>query len=174
MRKAGALSLAGLELLDVFVPMEMFGLLADDFTLEFVAATAGPVASNQVQKALAENRSTTAPTKTSYLCPAVPEHVARLATHACWIESRTFRTLQNSPSASAPAARCWSNRAFWLIGTRQPTQPHSRGSSNRVSCRKGSTSTEDGRRAIPDLVRRVRRHGHGTWRNRPDARRGRV
>jgi putative intracellular protease/amidase len=47
MRKIGALIFPGFELLDVFGPMEMFGLLKNDFSLELVAETKGPVASNQ-------------------------------------------------------------------------------------------------------------------------------
>ncbi len=54
MRKIGALIFPGFELLDVFGPMQMFGLLADDFSLELVAETAGPVTSNQGLKAFAE------------------------------------------------------------------------------------------------------------------------
>lgn len=47
MRKIGALIFPGFELLDVFGPMEMFGLLKNDFSLELIAETKGPVASNQ-------------------------------------------------------------------------------------------------------------------------------
>ncbi|WP_170400601.1 DJ-1/PfpI family protein [Ruegeria arenilitoris] len=54
MRKIGALIFPGFELLDVFGPMEMFGLLEGDFTLELLAESAGPVASNQGLKAFAE------------------------------------------------------------------------------------------------------------------------
>ncbi|WP_420584729.1 DJ-1/PfpI family protein [Ruegeria sp.] len=54
MRKIGALIFPGFELLDVFGPVEMFGLLDQDFTLELVAEDAGPVASNQGPRAFAE------------------------------------------------------------------------------------------------------------------------
>jgi len=47
MRKIAVLIFPGFELLDVFGPMEMFGLLNDDFTLEFVSETLGAVPSNQ-------------------------------------------------------------------------------------------------------------------------------
>lgn len=47
MRKIGALIFPGFELLDVFGPMEMFGMLNNDFSLELVAETDGPVPSNQ-------------------------------------------------------------------------------------------------------------------------------
>jgi len=47
MRKLGALIFPGFELLDVFGPMEMFGLLENEFTLELVAEKAGSVVSNQ-------------------------------------------------------------------------------------------------------------------------------
>lgn len=47
MRTIGALIFPGFELLDLFGPMEMFGLLEKDYTLELVAEKTGPVASNQ-------------------------------------------------------------------------------------------------------------------------------
>ena len=47
MRRIAVLIFPGFELLDVFGPMEMFGLLKDDFTLEFVSEEIGAVPSNQ-------------------------------------------------------------------------------------------------------------------------------
>jgi transcriptional regulator GlxA family with amidase domain len=47
MRKIAVLVFPGFELLDVFGPMEMFGLLKDDFALEFVSETLGAIPSNQ-------------------------------------------------------------------------------------------------------------------------------
>lgn len=47
MRKIGALIFPGFELLDVFGPMEMFGMLEDKFELHLVAEQSGPVQSNQ-------------------------------------------------------------------------------------------------------------------------------
>ncbi len=47
MRSVGALIFPGFELLDLFGPLEMFGLLKDDFDLKLVAETPGPVESNQ-------------------------------------------------------------------------------------------------------------------------------
>ncbi len=47
MRKIGALIFPGFELLDVFGPMEMFGMLGDRFELRLVAEAAGPVESSQ-------------------------------------------------------------------------------------------------------------------------------
>jgi transcriptional regulator GlxA family with amidase domain len=47
MRKVGALIFPGFELLDLFGPLEMLGLLKDDFELKLVAERLGPVASNQ-------------------------------------------------------------------------------------------------------------------------------
>lgn len=46
MRRIGALIFPGFELLDVFGPMEMFGMLGQDFTLELVSEAGGPVASS--------------------------------------------------------------------------------------------------------------------------------
>lgn len=47
MRRIGALIFPGFELLDVFGPMEMFGLLDEDFHIDLVAESAGPVPSSQ-------------------------------------------------------------------------------------------------------------------------------
>lgn len=51
MRRVGALIFPGYELLDLFGPLEMFGLLKDDFDLHLVAESAGPIASNQQVRA---------------------------------------------------------------------------------------------------------------------------
>ena len=51
MRRVGALIFPGFELLDLFGPLEMFGLLQDDFDLQLVAETLDPIASNQQVRA---------------------------------------------------------------------------------------------------------------------------
>lgn len=51
MRHVGALIFPGFELLDLFGPLEMFGLLKDDFDLQLVAETSDPIASNQQVRA---------------------------------------------------------------------------------------------------------------------------
>jgi putative intracellular protease/amidase len=45
MRKIGALIFPGFELLDLFGPLEMFGMLAEQFTIRIVAETADPIKS---------------------------------------------------------------------------------------------------------------------------------
>ncbi len=47
MRSIGALIFPGFELLDVFGPLEMFGLMQDRYDLHLVAEQKGPVKSNQ-------------------------------------------------------------------------------------------------------------------------------
>jgi transcriptional regulator GlxA family with amidase domain len=47
MRRIGALVFPGFELLDVFGPLEMFGLLGAEYALTLVAETPGPVRSGQ-------------------------------------------------------------------------------------------------------------------------------
>jgi putative intracellular protease/amidase len=47
MRKIGVLIFPGFELLDVFGPLEMFGLLHKHFSLVLIAETAGPISSGQ-------------------------------------------------------------------------------------------------------------------------------
>ncbi|AZL60301.1 DJ-1/PfpI family protein [Tabrizicola piscis] len=54
MRRIGALIFPGFELLDVFGPLEMFGLLDDAYSLTLVAETAGPVRSGQGPSACAD------------------------------------------------------------------------------------------------------------------------
>ena len=51
MRRVGALIFPGFELLDLFGPLEMFGLLKDDFDLQLVAEASEPIASNQQVRA---------------------------------------------------------------------------------------------------------------------------
>jgi len=54
MKTVGALLFPGFELLDLFGPMEMFGLLPELFDLHLVAEERGPVASRQKLEAVAE------------------------------------------------------------------------------------------------------------------------
>src|SRR6476660_5747618 len=52
--RVGAVLFPGFELLDVFGPLEMLGMLPGSYQLETVAETAGSVASNQGPRAIAE------------------------------------------------------------------------------------------------------------------------
>ena len=54
MKTVGTLLFPGFELLDVFGPLEMFGALPDDFVLQMVAETEGPIESRQGPKAVAD------------------------------------------------------------------------------------------------------------------------
>lgn len=54
MRTVATLLFPDFELLDVFGPLEMFGTLRDDYRLEMIAETAGPVASRQGPQAVAD------------------------------------------------------------------------------------------------------------------------
>jgi len=54
LKTVGTLLFPGFELLDVFGPLEMFGALPDDFALQMIAETAGPVESRQGPKAVAD------------------------------------------------------------------------------------------------------------------------
>lgn len=53
MRRIGALIFPGFELLDMFGPLQMFGLLKDEFEIVMVAESQGPVTSNQSPQAVA-------------------------------------------------------------------------------------------------------------------------
>jgi putative intracellular protease/amidase len=54
MRRIGALIFPGFELLDMFGPLQMFGLLKEEFEICMVAEREGTVASNQGPRAVAE------------------------------------------------------------------------------------------------------------------------
>ena len=54
MRRVGALVFEGFELLDLFGPLELFGLLEAEYELRLLAETAGPVQSNQQVSATAD------------------------------------------------------------------------------------------------------------------------
>ena len=54
MRRVGALIFEGFELLDLFGPLELFGLLEAEYELRLLAETAGPVQSNQQVSAMAD------------------------------------------------------------------------------------------------------------------------
>jgi transcriptional regulator GlxA family with amidase domain len=54
MRTIGALIFPGFELLDLFGPMQMFGLLQKQFSIDLIAEQIGPVVSNQGISAHAE------------------------------------------------------------------------------------------------------------------------
>jgi putative intracellular protease/amidase len=54
MRTVCALLFPGFELLDAFGPVEMFGALGGDYRIAMVAEQAGPIASNQGPKAVAD------------------------------------------------------------------------------------------------------------------------
>ena len=55
MRRIGAVIFPGFELLDLFGPMEMFGLLSEDYSLELIAETAGPVRGNPGLEAISSS-----------------------------------------------------------------------------------------------------------------------
>lgn len=52
--RLGALIFPGFELLDLFGPLEMFGLLPETFAIQTIAETPGPIKSGQGPSALAE------------------------------------------------------------------------------------------------------------------------
>jgi len=54
MRRIGALIFPGFELLDLYGPLEMFGMLGSDYALTLVAETHGPVRSGQGPSAFAD------------------------------------------------------------------------------------------------------------------------
>lgn len=90
MHKIGALIFPGFELLDLFGPLEMFGLLKDDFSIELVAKAAGPVVSNQQVSAHADWDLANAPAFDILLVPG-GSGARRVATDTAqlgWIAAR--------------------------------------------------------------------------------------
>lgn len=69
MRTVGALIFPGFELLDLFGPLEMLGLLKEEFELRLVAENLGPVRSNQH---VAANADTTTKQDTKFDVILVP------------------------------------------------------------------------------------------------------
>jgi transcriptional regulator GlxA family with amidase domain len=69
MRRIGALIFPGFELLDMFGPLEMFGLLKDEFEICMVAEDEGAVPSAQGPKAIAD---ATYETQTKYDLVLIP------------------------------------------------------------------------------------------------------
>ena len=60
-RTLGVVLFEGFELLDVFGPLEMFGLAADHFEIRLIAETGGVVASRQGPKSVCDDSFNTAP-----------------------------------------------------------------------------------------------------------------
>jgi len=69
MKTVGALIFPGFELLDLFGPLEMFGLLPDHFDLTLIAEATGPVPSNQKVPAFAQVALADAPDYDILLIP---------------------------------------------------------------------------------------------------------
>jgi putative intracellular protease/amidase len=55
-RKIGAVVFPGFELLDLYGPLEMFGMLADEFEIRLVAELTGPVACGMGPKTVVDDR----------------------------------------------------------------------------------------------------------------------
>jgi putative intracellular protease/amidase len=67
-RRIAVVLFEGFELLDVYGPLEMFGLLADRFHIILLGPEAGPVASSQGPRSLADWSYADAPPAISYWC----------------------------------------------------------------------------------------------------------
>ena len=68
-RTLGVVLFEGFELLDVFGPLEMFGLAADDFEIRLIAETGGVVASRQGPKSVCDDSFQSAPAIDVLLVP---------------------------------------------------------------------------------------------------------
>lgn len=91
MHRIGALIFPRFELLDLFGPFEMFGLLRDDFQLTLVAAQAGPVVSNQQVSATADVSLDGAPDFDILFVPggSGTRHVAKDDAQLAWIAAQS-------------------------------------------------------------------------------------
>ena len=68
-RTLGVVLFEGFELLDVFGPLEMFGLAADHFEIRLISQTGGVVASRQGPKSVSDDSFNTAPAIDVLLVP---------------------------------------------------------------------------------------------------------
>ncbi len=68
-RTIGVVLFEGFELLDVFGPLEMFGLVADHFEIRLICENGGVVASRQGPKSVSDDSFTTAPAIDVLLVP---------------------------------------------------------------------------------------------------------
>ena len=68
-RTLGVVLFEGFELLDVFGPLEMFGLTADHFEIRLISQTGGVVASRQGPKSVSDDSFNTAPAIDVLLVP---------------------------------------------------------------------------------------------------------
>ena len=68
-RTLGVVLFEGFELLDVFGPLEMFGLAADHFEIRLISQTGGVVASRQGPKSVSDNSFQSAPAIDVLLVP---------------------------------------------------------------------------------------------------------
>jgi transcriptional regulator GlxA family with amidase domain len=97
-RRVGVVLFDRFELLDVFGPLELLGVLADRFELNLIGPTAGPVRSAQGPEVLAANSYQQAPAPDIALIPGgigtrgLVENGQFLAWLASWAEAAEFVT----------------------------------------------------------------------------------
>jgi transcriptional regulator GlxA family with amidase domain len=82
MKHIGALVFPKFELLDLCGPLQMFGVLKEDFSISFVAADKGPMPSNQHVEVIAKDSFIDHKPYDIFLSRAASEHVIRFLTQS--------------------------------------------------------------------------------------------
>ena len=153
--RVGVVLFERFELLDVFGPLEMFGVLPDRFEISLLGPQEGPVASSQGPRARADYAYADAPPCDIVL---VPGGIGRLAV----IEDRTISRI-GSPATAPPRSTsrrcargrlCWPPRACSTDIARHRTSARSDGFASKAHGSSGypklvgSSIATDGRRRV--------------------------
>ncbi|MEP0962271.1 MAG: DJ-1/PfpI family protein [Roseobacter sp.] len=171
MRRGGALIFPGFELLDLFGPLEMFGLLKDDFDLQLVAETSDPVSSNQQVRAIPDMTFKDVDQFNVLFAPggvrtrrevnnaALLDWIRTASETAEHVLSMCTDTLQQAGAGLLDGATATKNKEAFIKNRRSIPQ-------SRLS----ETSPMGRRRRVHNLIRYLSRVGYGSGSYRPHAR----
>ena len=89
----GVVLFEGFELLDVFGPLEMYGMVADYFDIHLVSENGGVVASRQGPKSVSDNQFSTAPALDVLFVPGGPGTRREVSNQVLidWLKSQSQR-----------------------------------------------------------------------------------
>ena len=92
-RTMGVVLFEGFELLDVFGPLEMYGMVADYFDIHLVSENGGVVASRQGPKSVSDNQFSTAPALDVLFVPGGPGTRREVSNQVLidWLKSQSQR-----------------------------------------------------------------------------------
>lgn len=123
----GAVIFPGFELLDLFGPLEMFGMLEDAPDIRMVAETMDPVVSRQGPASVVDATFAEGATFDLLLVPGGPGTRPGIENEALieWLGQASDASALVRPSALA--VRCWPGRGGWTALQRPATRPPSNG-----------------------------------------------